>query len=138
VYIRNGARWRFCAFGIVHAGFRPFDCALFESCTKITFAVAFPNNFQCAECAAILRELRDGAPSDLWKLKESWLASGRDLGELRDQMLASFAQDDSADLLQSNYQRTREARRKMAEHEALTGHSVFTHGLRVAFPGPNF
>jgi len=100
--------------------------------------VALPSNFQCPECAAILRALRDAIPSDLRDLKESWLTSGRDLGELRDEMLASFAQDGSPDLLETHYTRTREARRRMAEHEALTGHTVFTHGLRVALSGPNF
>ena len=77
-------------------------------------------------------------PRDHHDLKESWLASGRDLGELRDQMLASFARDETPESLHGHYPRTRDARRRMAEHEALTGHSVFTHGLRIALSGPNF
>ena len=97
-----------------------------------------PHNFHCAECAAILRELRNAMPSDFRNLKESWLASGRDLNELRDEMLASFANDDSADRIQSHYTRLCEARRRMAEHQALTGHSVFTHGGRIALSGTNF
>lgn len=100
--------------------------------------MAFTGNFQCAECAAILRELMAALPSDFQDLKQSWLASGRDLGELRDEMFAGFAQDDSPDSPLEHYPRTRAARRRLAEHEALTGHSVFTHGLRIALHGPNF
>ena len=100
--------------------------------------MSLPNNFQCAECAAILREFWEAMPADVRNLKESWLASGRDLNSLRDGMLASFAQDDSPDFVQGHYPHTREARRRMAEHEAMTGHSVFTHGLRIALSGPNF
>jgi len=100
--------------------------------------VALPSNFQCPECAAILRELRDAVPSDLRELKESWLAAGRDLGELRDEMLGSFAQDESARAFLEHYPRTRAARGRIAKHEALTGHSVFKHGLGIALSGPNF
>jgi len=97
-----------------------------------------PNNFQCAACAAILRELWAAVPTDHRDSKESWLAAGRDLSELRDRTLAAFAEDDSPELVQGHYPRTREARRRMAEHEALTGHSVITHGWRIALSGPNF
>jgi hypothetical protein len=103
----------------------------------LVVTVSLPNNFQCAECATILCKLRDAIPADFQNLKESWLASGRDLGELRDQMLECFARD-TADLFQAHYPRTREAQRRRAEHEALTGHSVFTHGGRIALSGPNF
>jgi len=99
--------------------------------------MSLTNNFHCVECAAILREFTAAMPSDFRNLRESWLASGRDLGELRNEMLASFAQEE-ADWFTGHYPRTREARRRMAEHEALTGHTVFTHGLRVALSGPNF
>jgi hypothetical protein len=97
--------------------------------------VALPNNFQCTECAAILRELWAAVPTDHRDLKESWLASGRDLGELRDEMLASFAQDDLANWFMGRYPRTREARRRMAEHEALTGHSVSRTGCALLCQG---
>lgn len=100
--------------------------------------MSLTNNFQCAECGAILREFIAAMPSDFRNLKESWLTSGRDLGELRDETLASFAQDDSAHSPLGHYPRTREARRRIAEHETLTGHSVFTHGQRIALYGPNF
>ena len=100
--------------------------------------MALPNNFQCAECAAILREFWEAMPADFRNLKESCLVSGKELVELRDEMLASFAQDDSANWFTGHYPRTREARRRMAQHEALTGHSVFTHKLRIALSGPTF
>lgn len=73
--------------------------------------------------------------ADIQDRKDAWLASGRSLVELRDQSLASMAHDDSPELLQ--HPKTTDALRKKAEHEALTGHSVFTHGLRIALYGPN-
>ena len=82
------------------------------------------------ECAAIVREFKAAHRSDLERLKESWIASGRDLTELRDRFLASFAEDDSADLFHEHYPRTREVQRKRAQHESLTGHSVFSLGPR--------
>jgi|HubBroStandDraft_1064217.scaffolds.fasta_scaffold409923_2 hypothetical protein len=93
----------------------------------------YPSKFQCPECAAILRELRDAPRSDTEKLRDEWLSTGRDLEELRDAMLASIAHDDSVDVTATYYPRTAEARRRKMEHEALTGHYVLIHGLRGLF-----
>ena len=100
--------------------------------------MGFPNNFQCAQCAAILRELAAGPQSDLDRLKDNCLAAGRDLADLRNEILASFANNESAESMHAYYPRFTEGQRKKAEHEALTGHSVYTHGLRIALSGPNF
>jgi hypothetical protein len=45
------------------------------------------------------------------------------------------AHDDSSELLR--HPKTTDVLRKKAEHEVLTGNSVFTHGLRIALYGPN-
>jgi hypothetical protein len=92
--------------------------------------VGSSNNFVCAECAAIVSELKAAHQSDVEQLRESWFASGRDLTELRNQFLASIAEDDSADLFHVRYPRTREVQRKRAEHESRTGDSVFRLGQR--------
>jgi hypothetical protein len=91
------------------------------------------NNFHCPECAAILRELVDAPRTDTEKLREEWIAAGRDLEELRDTWLQSMANDDSVDVTATYYPRTAEVRRRRLGHEALTGHSVLTHGLRGLF-----
>jgi hypothetical protein len=97
--------------------------------------VNYTSNFQCAKCAAILRELMTSGREDFRDRKDKWIASGRSLEELRDECLASIAHDDSSEWLQ--HPRTDEALRKKAEHEAVTGHSVYTHGFRFALSGPN-
>jgi len=89
--------------------------------------VAFPNDFRCPKCAAILRELKHAGEADFEERKENWLASGRSLQELRDQSLASMAYDDSAELLACP--RTTAARHKKAEHETESGHNVYFNGI---------
>jgi len=41
--------------------------------------------------------------------------------------------DELQTLMRAHYPRSVEARRKKAEHEALTGHSVHVHGWRHVF-----
>jgi hypothetical protein len=82
------------------------------------------NNFHCPDRAAILRELVDAPLTDAEKLKQEWLATGRDLEEVRVMWLQSMANDDSVDVTATYYPRTPEVRRRRLEHEALTGHSV--------------
>ena len=98
-----------------------------------------PQNFNCKECDAIFRELRDAFRSDYKKVRESvryaWLTSGLELGQFHKAYLSSaldaFNTDiDMSEKLQAQFHRTTELRRKAAEHESLTGHSVVVNGWR--------
>ena len=80
---------------------------------------------QCAECAALLQELVAAMSADSERQRESWIASGRNLLDLRNQMLAAIANDGPREMSEAHSPRTFEVKRKMAEHEAQTGHSVF-------------
>jgi len=80
---------------------------------------------KCAECADLLNELVSAMQSDREHLKESWIASGRDLVELRDKMLSSLANDETHESFGPGSPRALEVKRKMAEHQARTGHSLF-------------
>jgi len=80
---------------------------------------------KCSECTDLLNELVSAMQSDGERLKESWIASGHDLVELREKMLASIANDESLESFTASSPRTAEVKRKMAEHQAQTGHSFF-------------
>jgi hypothetical protein len=97
------------------------------------YKMSSPGNFQCTECAAILRELMDARRMDAEKLREEWLATGRDLEELREWLLQSMANDDSFDVTKANQPRTAEVLGRKGKHEALTGHSVLMLGKRGRF-----
>jgi len=108
----------------------------------------FPNDFECAECADILQALLSDFHVDhrevRQRLRETADASGRTLEEMRNVLIASVGTmppDEQRTLMKAHYPRTAEARRRKAEHETLTGHSVHMHGWarlfgRKAFGGP--
>ena len=88
----------------------------------------FPDGFQCDECGAIWREMREAAAAE----SRAGQASDRDLMELRQEWLHA---DDAGlrELAESYYPRTMAARRRKTEHEILTGHNVIAHGWRAAW-----
>jgi len=108
----------------------------------------FPNDFECAECADILRTLLNDFHVDhrelRRRLRETADASGRSVEQMRNALIASVGKmppDERKTLVKAHYPRTAEARRRKAEHETLTGHSVHMHGWarlfgRKAFGGP--
>jgi hypothetical protein len=106
-------------------------------------AQRFPLDFECAECAAILRALLDEFHVDhrdvKQRLRETAKASGRSVEEMRNVWVASVARmppGEMQTLMKAHYPRTSEARRRRKEHEAATGHSVYMHGHRGALGAP--
>src|SRR5437867_738857 len=99
-----------------------------------------PYDFKCEECGAILRALLDSFHVDMKelrrRLRETAQASGRSVEEMRNVWLSSVSSMPVAEmqtLMRAHYPRAAEARRRKAEHEALTGHSVHVHGWPVVF-----
>lgn len=84
-------------------------------------------NRYCPECQAILREIwaahRGVAEKDR-RAVDAWLDSGRDLSEFYRNWFGMFADDASMQQWVENNPQWMEARRRKAEHEVLTGHSV--------------
>ena len=100
----------------------------------------FPFDFECEECGAVLEALLNSFHVDLrevrHRLRETADATGRSIEEMRDAWVSSVAKmapDEKQTLLRAHYPRCADARRKKAEHEALTGHSVHTHGWSKVF-----
>jgi hypothetical protein len=100
----------------------------------------FPNDFHCAECGNILRALLNDFHVDhrevRRRLRETADASGRTVAEMRNALIASVGTmplDEQRTLMKAHYPRTVEARRRKAEHETLTGHSVHMHGWARVF-----
>jgi hypothetical protein len=100
----------------------------------------FPNDFECAECADILQALLNDFHVDhrelRQRLRDTAAASGRTLDEMRHTLIASVGTmppDEQRTLMKAHYPRTVEARRRKAEHETLTGHSVHMHGWARVF-----
>jgi hypothetical protein len=96
-----------------------------------------PRDFQCEQCGAIVRELRDAWRAGRMRFRETWLSSGRDLQDFRKALISLLPEvlDDEvrqAELLQAHFPDVAEAERRKAEHEALTGHSVHKDGWRSA------
>ena len=70
------------------------------------------------------------------RLQETAQASGRGLEEMRKvwvESVSKMSPDEIHTLMRAHYPRCTEARRKKAEHEAATGHSVHVHGWSRAF-----
>ena len=93
----------------------------------------FPDNFQCDECGAILREMREAVAAESRAVQ----ASDRDLTELRQEWLHADEMR-LRELTESYYSRTMAARKRRTEHEILTGHNAITHGWRTAWFGGRF
>jgi hypothetical protein len=55
-------------------------------------------------------------------MRDTWVSS-----------VSKMSADELQTLMRAHYPRSVEARRKKAEHEALTGHSVHVHGWRHVF-----
>jgi hypothetical protein len=87
-----------------------------------------PGNFQCEECGAIVRKMRDAVRMESRAVHES----DRDLAKLREEWLHGDELQ-ARELTESFYPRTLAARRRKTEHEILTGHNVITHGWRTAW-----
>ena len=90
-----------------------------------------PDNFQCEECGAILREMHEAWQSD-WKGVKSL---DQDPMVLRNEWL-NADELQTYELYRTHYPRTIAVRRRRIEHEILTGHNAITHGLRSAWFGP--
>ena len=103
-------------------------------------AERFAPSFTCAECAAILRALLDEFHVDHLevrrRLAETAKASGRTVDEMRTLWVTSVSKMPPGELhtlMQAHYPRAVAARRRRKEHEAASGHSVYTHGHRGVF-----
>ena len=90
-----------------------------------------PDNLQCEECGAILRELRDAWRAARMRFREAWVSSGRDHSDF---VAALRSGDLSQELLDIQPWQTElskacpadiaEAQFRKEKHEAETGHSV--------------
>jgi Sec-independent protein translocase protein TatA len=92
----------------------------------------------CDECGAILREFRDAVHQDEQELKNRLrkvaTASGREQDEMRlawVSSVASMPMDEMHTTMRAQYPGIAAVRRRQAEHESLTGHSVFRDGWRT-------
>jgi hypothetical protein len=90
---------------------------------------------KCEECGAIYKELIEAWRAARMRFREHWLASGKDHQDFKDvvrSMRMEFLEDENLrnELLQANAPDVARAQRRMAEHEAATGHSVLREGSR--------
>ena len=88
-------------------------------------------DFHCDECDAIVKEMVAARKSDLADMRRHLLeaarSSGRGPQEMRDAWLASIVRMPDEELqtvMRAHYPRSEGVRRRKAEHEAATGHSV--------------
>jgi hypothetical protein len=100
----------------------------------------FPHDFECAECAEILRALLNDFHVDhrdvRARFRETAKASGRNLAEMRIAWTNSVGRmppDEQMTLMKNHYPRLAEARRRKQEHEIETGHAVRVHGWAKVF-----
>ena len=99
-----------------------------------------PDNLQCEECGAILRELRDAWRSARRRFRDAWLASGRDHSDF---VTALRSGDLSPELLDVQPFQTElskacpadiaQAQRRKEKHESETGHSVYEGWRQAGF-----
>jgi hypothetical protein len=92
----------------------------------------------CDECGAILRGFRDAVRLDEQDLKkhlhQTANASGREPDQMRVAWVSSVASaptEEMHTIIRAHYPRIADLRRKQAEYEALTGHSVFRDGSQT-------
>ncbi len=92
---------------------------------------AYRLDFRCDECEAIVRELMAARRRDLQEMRARLVgaasSSKRTLAQMRDAWLSSIAKmgdDELETVLKAHYPRVGEVRRRQAEHEAASGHSV--------------
>ena len=89
------------------------------------------HNTNCEECGVIYRQLYEAFRSDYTdhreRVRDAWMRSGLELSEFYKSYLSSTFEalelSDSNEM-QGQFPRSVEARRKAAEHELKTGHSV--------------
>lgn len=100
---------------------------------------ASPDNLQCEECGAILRELRDAGRAARRRFRDAWFSSGKDhrdfVAALRSgDFPAEFADSQS---WQTELSRTHpdiaQAQRRKETHESETGHSVYQGWRNAGF-----
>ena len=92
----------------------------------------------CDECGAILQEFRDALQLDEQALKKRVYqaadASGREPDEMRlvwGSSVANMSTDEMRVIMRAQYPHLAHVRRKQADHEASTGHSVFRDGWQT-------
>ena len=98
---------------------------------------------KCEECGVIYRELYEAFRSDYSEMRERirnlWLKSGLELSEFHKKYLSSaldaLDHSDPGKEPQAEFPRSAEVRRKAAEHELRTGHSVMKKGWRTSGVG---
>jgi len=98
------------------------------------------HNTNCEECGVIYRQLYEAFRSDYGEARErarhAWIESGLELSEFHRSYLSSAIDalqlDHANDTLQPQFRRSAEARKKAAEHEMKTGHSVMMNGWRTS------
>jgi hypothetical protein len=94
----------------------------------------FQPSLHCDVCGAIARELHEAWQADnrdvAERMREVASSSGRDVQKFVVDWVCSITDmpdDEMQTLLRSHYPRVAEARRRKAEHENSTGHSVTWH-----------
>jgi hypothetical protein len=98
----------------------------------------FAEHVKCEECGTIYRELLNTWRAARIRFRETWLASGKTGQDFRDalrSMLPELLRDETRQrellhALHENAPEVARAERRMAEHEAATGHSVLAQGWR--------
>jgi hypothetical protein len=97
-----------------------------------------PWGLTCDECGAILRELREAVQLDQQELRQRLRqtadSSGRSVEEMGDVWLSSIINlpsDEIQTIMRAQYPRIVDVRRRQADHESRTGHSVFRDGWRA-------
>ncbi len=98
------------------------------------------HNTDCQECGVIYRQLYEAFRSDYGEIRErarrAWIESGLELSEFHRSYLSSAIDTlqlhDANDTMQRQFPRSAEARRKAADHEMKTGHSVMMNGWRTS------
>ena len=100
----------------------------------------FSHDFECPECAQILRALLNEFHVDgrdvRARFRDTAEASGRSLAEMRRAWVDSVGRmppDEQMTVMKAHYPRLVEARRQKAEHEAQTGHFGPCPWLRRGF-----
>jgi len=101
------------------------------------------HNIKCEEGGVIYRQLYEAFRSDYSEMRERvrnlWQKSGLELSEFHKKHLSSamdaLEQSDPGKEPQAEFPRSAEVRRKAAEHELKTGHSVMMNGWRTSGVG---
>ena len=105
--------------------------------------MAGSHNIKCDECGVIDRQLYKGFRSDYSEMRERvrnlWQKSGLELSEFHKKYLSAtmdaLEHADAGKEPQAEFRKSAAVRRKAADHELKTGHSVMMNGWRTSGVG---